>query len=67
MDEFERRAFARSPNAYLCVSSFNPRARAFYDRRGYRMVGTLDRFSLPEHDEHFMRKTMGPTRGYKPA
>src|SRR5690242_5712127 len=38
MDKFESRTFKEVPNAYLCVSSFNTRARRFYERRGYATV-----------------------------
>ena len=31
----------KSPHLFLCVSSFNQRARAFYERLGYTTIGEL--------------------------
>jgi ribosomal-protein-alanine N-acetyltransferase len=65
MDELERRAFARWPNVYLCVSDFNTGARAFYRRIGYEEVGPLPDLLLPGRAEILMRKTAGAWRGYR--
>lgn len=56
----EARVFAETPNVFLCVSSFNPRARAFYEALGYRHIGTVEGYIRAGHDELIMRKTVGP-------
>ena len=53
----EDRIFRDSPNVFMCVSSFNPRARQLYERLGYEQVGVLRGFVVPEHDELLLRKT----------
>ena len=58
----ERRIFAEFPNVFLCVSSFNPRARALYERLGYQLVGELKDYLVPGASELLMRKTIGPLR-----
>ncbi len=55
----EDRIFRDSPNVFLCVSSFNTRARALYERRGYRIVGELTDYIVQGHSEIIMRKTIG--------
>lgn len=56
----EAAILAQSPNVFLCVSSFNPRARALYERLGYRQVGRLENLLIPDHDEILLRKA-GPS------
>ena len=56
----ERRIFAETPNVFLCVSSFNPRARALYERLGYELIGELKNYLIPGASELLMRKTIGP-------
>ena len=55
----EARIFRESPNVFLCVSSFNPRARALYRRLGYVRVGDLKDYIVPGHSETIFRKTIG--------
>ena len=55
----EARIFRESPNVFLCVSSFNPRARALYKRLGYARVGELPDYLIPGHSEVIFRKTIG--------
>lgn len=62
----EERIFRESPNVFLCVSSFNPRARDLYLRLGYREVGELTDFIVPGHAEILLRKTLGSLRDYRP-
>lgn len=62
----ERRSHHASPNVFLCVSSFNPRARALYERYGFELVGELRDFVVAGHSEWLMRKTIGPVTGYTP-
>ena len=56
----EERIFREFKNVFLCVSSFNPRARALYERLGYETVGPLRDFVIAGHDEILLRKTRGP-------
>ena len=56
----EERIFRDSNNVFLCVSSFNPRARALYERLGYELVGELKDYLIPGASEWLMRKTRGP-------
>lgn len=58
----EERIFRDAPNAFLCVSSFNSRARALYDRLGYALVGELRDYVVLGQSELLMRKTIGPLR-----
>lgn len=60
----EERIFRESPNVFLCVSSFNDRARRLYERLGYAVVGTLDDYIVRGHGEVLMRKTRGPWREF---
>ncbi|MEI7482208.1 MAG: N-acetyltransferase [Elusimicrobiota bacterium] len=62
----EKRIFRESPNVFMCVSSFNKGARRLYKRLGYSKTGTLKDFIVKGHDELLLRKTIGPTTGYKP-
>jgi len=66
----EQRVFQRSPNLFLCVSSFNHSARRFYAQLGYEVVGTLKDFLVAGQDEILLRKTLGPwtdfRRGLRP-
>lgn len=61
----EERIFRDSPNVFLCVSSFNPRAKALYERLGYALVGELKDYVVNGHSEHLFRKTVGPMRGFR--
>ena len=56
----ERRIFADTTNVFLCVSSFNTRARALYERLGYKLVGEMDNYVIEGASEFLMRKTIGP-------
>jgi ribosomal protein S18 acetylase RimI-like enzyme len=56
----EERIFREQPNVFLCVSSFNLRARALYERLGYRLVGEIPDYLVRGASEFLMRKTIGP-------
>lgn len=56
----EERIFRETPNVFLCVSSFNGRARALYERLGYELVGELKDYLIAGASELLMRKTRGP-------
>jgi len=43
---------------FLCVSSFNERARALYERHGYRQVGELPDYFIPGASEILMLKRL---------
>ncbi len=49
-----------SPNIYLCVSSFNRKAQAFYKNAGYAMVGKLPDLILPGASEYIYWKRLIP-------
>ena len=63
----EERIFRESPNVFLCVSSFNPAAKRFYERLGYRQVGELTELIVAGHSEFLMRKTRGPWSTFRAA
>jgi len=58
----EERIFREAPNVFICASSFNPRARALYERLGYQLVGELKDFVIAGESEILLRKTIGPLR-----
>lgn len=49
---------AESRQLWLCVSEFNERARAFYERFGFTEVALLDKLATDASDEIFMRKRL---------
>lgn len=63
----EAKIFARSPNVFLCVSSFNKGAIKFYRRLGYRKIGLIKDLFIKGSDELLLRKTEGPLREFKPG
>lgn len=56
----EARIFRKSPNVFLCVTSFNVDARRLYERLGYVLVGELKDFVVSGYSELLFRKTRGP-------
>jgi ribosomal protein S18 acetylase RimI-like enzyme len=56
----EARIFRDSPNVFICVSSFNDRARALYERLGYSVVGELRDYIVQGHSEWLLRKSISP-------
>jgi [ribosomal protein S18]-alanine N-acetyltransferase len=56
----EKRIFRECKNVFLCVSSFNPRARALYERLGYETVGEMRDYVIAGASEIVMRKSTGP-------
>jgi RimJ/RimL family protein N-acetyltransferase len=63
----EARIYARSPNVFLCVSSFNERAQKFYARLGYERIGVWRQYVVATSDEILMRKTISPLRTFSRA
>lgn len=61
----EERIFRESPNAFICVSSFNPGARRLYESLGFELVGTLREFVVSGHDEILLRKTRGSWAAFR--
>ncbi|MBI4888992.1 MAG: GNAT family N-acetyltransferase [Acidobacteria bacterium] len=45
---------------FLCVGSFNPRARALYERKGYTQVGELPDYAMVGASEFLYVKRMAP-------
>jgi ribosomal protein S18 acetylase RimI-like enzyme len=62
MDAAEAEIFEAGPNVFLLVKAANAGAQRFYERRGYRRVGTLPDYILPGVTEVLYRKTRGPIR-----
>jgi ribosomal-protein-alanine N-acetyltransferase len=63
----EQRIFQDTPNAFMCVSSFNRDAQRLYERLGYQVVGELKDYIVPGYSEIMLRKTIAPLTGYKKA
>ncbi|HVW13447.1 MAG TPA: N-acetyltransferase [Mucilaginibacter sp.] len=61
----EERILKYSPNIFICVSSFNQGALKLYSRFGFERVGELKDFVKLGFTEILLRKTIGPTVGYK--
>jgi ribosomal protein S18 acetylase RimI-like enzyme len=61
----ERRIFSETPNAFICVSSFNGGARRLYERLGYQVIGELEDYVIPGHSEILLRKTIGPLTEFR--
>lgn len=62
----EERIFAESPNVFMCVSSFNHRAKALYLRLGYEVIGELVDYVIRGHSEWLLRKSVGPLSEFTP-
>jgi [ribosomal protein S18]-alanine N-acetyltransferase len=54
----EAEAARTSRHFFLCVSSFNARAQAFYGRHGYRRVGEFDDYIIDGASELLMYKRL---------
>lgn len=61
----EARIFRESPNAFICVSSFNARAQRLYAELGYQLVGRLTDYLVTGYDEILLRKTIAPISAFK--
>jgi [ribosomal protein S18]-alanine N-acetyltransferase len=58
----EERIFRDHANVFILSSSFNPRARALYERLGYQFIGELKDYVVRGHSEMLLRKTRCPIR-----
>lgn len=56
---FEQQAAPHTRWLWLCYSSFNPRAGAFYARHGFEKAATLPDLWIDGKDEVLMRKQIG--------
>ncbi len=59
----EKMTAKKADNFYLCVSSFNRPAQAFYRKQGYERVGTIDGLVRRGMSEHIFRKTLRKRTG----
>jgi [ribosomal protein S18]-alanine N-acetyltransferase len=55
---FAEEMFTDSRHVFLCVSSFNPRALALYERHGYVKVGDLPDFIADGYSEFLLCKRL---------
>jgi ribosomal-protein-alanine N-acetyltransferase len=61
----EKRIFSETPNAFICVSSFNKGAQKLYERLGYEVIGELKDYITSGHSEILLRKTIAPLTEFK--
>jgi ribosomal protein S18 acetylase RimI-like enzyme len=61
----EKRIFNVTPNVFICVSSFNTKAKRLYERLGYQVVGELKDYIISGHSEILLRKTIAPLTEFK--
>ena len=54
----EKTTAEQAPNFYLCVSSFNKAAMAFYRKCGYRKLGRIDGLIRKDSAEYLYRKQL---------
>ncbi|MGO9544956.1 MAG: GNAT family N-acetyltransferase [Rhodomicrobium sp.] len=50
---------------WLCVSTFNTRARVFYERFGFEAVTVLEKLASDASDELFMRKRLDYSKTHR--
>jgi ribosomal protein S18 acetylase RimI-like enzyme len=60
--EFAEQEFRPARHAFLCVASFNARARQLYERHGYRVTGELKDFMAEGTSEFLMCKRLCQSR-----
>ena len=58
LDFIEERSRPAFRHIFLCVSSFNTRARALYERHGYVVVGELKDYVIDGASEYLMSKRL---------
>ena len=59
MVEFAEQLFrSEFRHLFLCVSSFNTRARALYERLGFTVVGEFKEYIIPGASEFLMHKRL---------
>jgi ribosomal protein S18 acetylase RimI-like enzyme len=52
------------PNVFLITTIENKRAVNFYEKNGYKIIGTLPDFIKPDMDEYIFWKTKGPVDSF---
>ena len=57
--EFTEEHYSGKRHLFLCVSSFNPRARQLYERMGYQAVADLQDYLIAGASEILMHKRLG--------
>ncbi len=65
IDYAEQRILKDSPNVFLCVSSFNDRAKRLYMKLGYSVIGEIKDYIVEGHSEILMRKTIAPIAEFR--
>lgn len=60
LDFCQERILKISPNIFICVSSFNDKAKKIYLDYGFQEVGILNNFIKQGFDEILLRKTSSP-------
>lgn len=63
----EERILLEHPNVFICVSSFNHRAKQLYESMGYEQIGVLKDYIVRGYDELILRKTGVPYAEYIPT
>jgi len=58
LEFIEREYRDKVKNIWLLVSDFNEQAKAFYQSRGFKTIGTIDDFLVEGEDEVLMRKVL---------
>ncbi len=56
--KFAEGYFPGARHIFLCVSSFNTRARALYERLGYQKAGEFEEYVIPGASEILMHKRL---------
>lgn len=56
----EDRIFSVKPNVFICVSSFNLKAKELYLKLGYEVIGEIKDYIVSGYSEIILRKTKGP-------
>jgi ribosomal protein S18 acetylase RimI-like enzyme len=61
----EDKILKRTPNVFMCVSSFNKDAQRLYRRLGYEIIGEMKDYIVPGHSEILLRKSIAPLTEFK--
>jgi len=61
----EDKIFAKAPNVFMCVSSFNKKAQKLYKKLGYEVIGELKDYIVSGHSEILLRKSIAPLSEFR--
>jgi ribosomal-protein-alanine N-acetyltransferase len=61
----EDKILKKTPNVFMCVSSFNKDAQRLYKRLGYEIIGEMKDYIVPGHSEILLRKSIAPLIEFK--